>query len=218
MLKRAYRADKRQIQENLRGMTNRLEDLAAHTEQTVAYSTAITAVHQSLKSILLPPTTSTKLPSIQQPQKPTRPLILRSDLSGPKDPALELLRYYGIRIPTSSLNSPTDLATALQSELNERVERQQNLAEATEQSISTQVAESVDAADAQLETLLKAVYAYSPFASVRLADASTLERIERLERDIAGVGEKMGRLDVEALVLAERRSLDDVLGAGVADS
>lgn len=199
-------------------MTKRLEDLTAHTEQTVAYRTAITAVHQSLKSILPPPATSTKLPSTQQPQKTTRPLILRSDLSGPKDPALELLRYYGIRIPSSSLDSPADLATALQTELNERVERQQNLAEATEQSISTQVAESVEAADAQLGTLLKAVYAHSPFASVRLADASTMKRIERLEQDIAGVGEKMGRLDVEALVLAERRRLDDVLGAGIADS
>lgn len=197
-------------------MTDRLEELATHTENTAAYGTAIAAVQQALTAIVPPPAVSAKASSTQQSQKTAKPLVLRSDLGGPKDPALELLLYYGIHTPTSSLDSPADVATALEREVNERIARQQGLAEATEQSISAQVAESVTTADAQLESLLKAVYAYSPFATVNLSNAETARRIEMLEKDIAAAGEKMGRLDVEALIQVERTRLNEVLEEGVA--
>ncbi|GAB7351162.1 hypothetical protein MBLNU459_g1613t1 [Dothideomycetes sp. NU459] len=202
------------IQETLRSMTSRLEAMDTSTQQNHAYSEALATVNQTLATILPPSTPSTRPSSTQPPQKTLKPLILHSDLSGAsaKDPAIETLRHYGIRLPTSALHSPNDLSQHLQAELHERAARQQLLSVSTEQSIASQVAESVTDADARLQSLLSAVYAYSPFATARLADEGAAKRIQALERDIASVGEKMARLDVEALAEAERRRLEEVLG------
>jgi phenylalanyl-tRNA synthetase beta subunit len=134
---------------------------------------------------------------------------------GAKDPALEILGYYGIRIPTESGTDPEAVSQALRSAVLERQSRLQGLSKSTESSIAAQVAESVNSADGELQTLMGAVFAYTPYSTVHLADSKVKQRLEHLDHDIEKLGDGIKRLDVNRLAKAEQERLSAALGGSV---
>ncbi|KAG9701201.1 hypothetical protein KCU95_g10620, partial [Aureobasidium melanogenum] len=190
------------------------EDLALCTQDALAYTSAISQVSDALTETLPPPTQppsrldrkpSTRDPS---PKKTMNPILHRQ---GAKDPALEMLGYHGIRIPVESGTDPEAVSQALHSAVLERQSRLQDLQKSTESSIAAQVAESINIADGDLQTLLGALYAYSPYTTVHLADSKAKLRLEHLDHEIERLGDGIRRLDVDRLAEAEQRRLSAAL-------
>jgi hypothetical protein len=132
---------------------------------------------------------------------------------GAKDPALEILGHYGIRIPADSATAPEAVSQALRSAVLERQSRLQDLSKSTESSITAQVAEAINLADGELQTLLGALYAYSPYSTVHLADSKVKQRLEHLDHEIESLGDGIKRLDVDRLAKAEQERLSAALAA-----
>jgi hypothetical protein len=181
----------------------------------LAYTSAISQVSDALVETLPPPTqppsrldrkSSTRGHS---PKKTIDPILHRQ---GAKDPALEMLGYHGIRIPVDSGTDPETVSQALLSAVLERQSRLQDLQKSTESSIAAQVAESINIADGDLQTLLGALYAYSPHTTVHLADSKVKQRLQYLDHEIERLGDDIKRLDVDRLAEAEQRRLSAALG------
>lgn len=134
---------------------------------------------------------------------------------GSKDSALEVLGYYGIRLPTEAGADPDAVSQALQSAVSDRQSRLQDLSKSTELSLAAQVAESVNSADGELQTLMGALHAYSPYSTVHLADSRVKQRLEHLDHDIEKLGDGIKRLDVDRLAKAEQARLSAALGASL---
>lgn len=132
-----------------------------------------------------------------------------------KDPALEILGHYGIRLPTESGTDPEAVSQALRSAVLERQSRLHDLSKSTELSMAAQVAESVDSADAEFQTLLGALHAYSPYSTVHLADSKVKQRLEDLDHEIEKLGDGIKRLDIDRLTKAEQARLSAALGASL---
>lgn len=131
---------------------------------------------------------------------------------GARDPALEILGHYGIRLPVDSETDPEAVSQALHSAMLERRSRLEDLQTSTESSIAAQVAESINMADGDLQNLLGALYAYSPHTTVHLADNKAKHRLEHLDHEIEKLGDGIKRLDVDRLAEAEQRRLSAALG------
>lgn len=131
---------------------------------------------------------------------------------GAKDPALEILGYHGIRIPTESGTDGEVVSQALRSAIVERQSRLQDLQRSTEQSVAAQVAESINLSDGELKNLLEVLYAHSPYATVHLADSKAKDRLEHLDHDIEGLGDGIKRLDIDRIADAEQMRLSAALG------
>lgn len=204
-----------QVVRTLDELAQKTEDLASCTQDAFAYTSAISQVSDALAETLPPPTQppsrldrkpSTRGPS---PKKTTNPILHRQ---GAKDPALEILGHHGIRIPVESGTDPEAVSQALHSAVLERQSRLQDLQKSTEVSIAAQVAESINIADGDLQTLLGALYAYSPHTTVHLADGKAKQRLEHLDHDIERLGDGIKRLDIDRLTEAEQRRLLAALG------
>lgn len=199
-------------------LAQKTEDLASCTQDALAYTSAITQVSEALTKTLPPPTQPPsrldRKPSTRgaSPTKSMNPILHRQ---GVKDPALEILGYYGVRIPTESGSDPEAVSQALRSAVLERQSRLQDLSKSTELSVAAQVAESVNLAEAELQTLMKALYAYSPYTTVHLADSKVKQRLEHLDHDIENLGDGIKRLDVDRLAKAEQARLSAALGASL---
>lgn len=134
---------------------------------------------------------------------------------GAKDPALEILGHYGIRLPTGFETDLETVSQTLRSAVLERQSRLRDLSKSTELSITAQVAESVELADEELQILMSALYAYSSYSTVHLADSKVKQRLERLDHDIENLGDGIKRLDVDRLAKAEQARLSAALGASL---
>ena len=207
-----------QVVRTLDELAQKTEDLASCTQDALAYTSAITQVSDALARTLPPPTnpasrfdrkTSARGPS---PIKATNPILHRQ---GAKDPALEILGYYGIRIPTESGTDPEAVSQALRSAVLERQSRLRDLSKSTELSIAAQVAESINTAEEELQNLMGALNAYSPYSTVHLADSKVKQRLEHLDHDIEELGDGIKRLDVDRLAKAEHDRLSAALGASL---
>lgn len=219
LVSKAVRTDtKIQVVRTLDELAQKTEELASCTQDALAYTSAITQVSDALNKTLPPPTQppsrldrkpSTRGPS---PTKAMNPILHRQ---GAKDPALEILGYYGIRIPTESGTDPEVVSQALRSAVLERQSRLRDLSKSTELSIAAQVAESINLADGELQTLMEALYAYSPYSTVHLADSKVKQRLEHLDHDIEKLGNGIKRLDVDRLAKAEQTRLSAALDASL---
>jgi hypothetical protein len=207
---------KTQVVRTLDELAQRTEDLASCTQDALAYNSAITQVSDALAKTLPPPTQpptrldrkpSTRGPS---PTKVMNPILHRQ---GAKDPALEILGHYGIRFQADSATDPKAVSQALRSAVFERQSRLQDLSRSTELSITAQVAEAISLADGELQTLMGALYAYSPYSTVHLADSKVKQRLEHLDHEIESLGDGIKRLDVDRLAKAEQQRLSAALGA-----
>ncbi|KAH0284247.1 hypothetical protein M436DRAFT_34934 [Aureobasidium namibiae CBS 147.97] len=199
-------------------LAQKTEDLASCTEDALAYTSAITQVSDALAKTLPPPTqppsgldrkSSTRGPS---PTKSMNPILHRQ---GAKDPALEILGHYGIRLPTDFEIDPETVFQSLRSAVFERQSRLRDLSMSTELSITAQVAESVKLADEELQTLMSALYAYSSYSTVHLEDTKVKQRLEHLDHDIENLGDDIKRLDVDRLAKTEQARLSTALSASL---
>ncbi|CAC9887255.1 unnamed protein product [Aureobasidium pullulans] len=197
-------------------LAQKTEDLASCTQDTLAYTSAISHVSDTLAQTLPPPTQppsrldrkqSVRGPS---PKKNMNPILHRQEA---KDPALEILGYHGIRIPVESGTDGEVVSQALRSAIFERQSRLQDLQRSTEQSVAAQVAESINMANGELQNLLGVLYAHSPYATVHLADSKAKDRLEHLDHEIEGLGDGIKRLDVDRLAEAEQTRLSAALDA-----
>ncbi|CAD0048749.1 unnamed protein product [Aureobasidium pullulans] len=197
-------------------LAQKTEDLASCTQDTLAYTSAISHVSDALAQTLPPPTQppsrldrkqSVRAPS---PKKNMNPILHRQ---GVKDPALEILGYHGIRIPVESGTDGEAVSQALRSAMFERQSRLHDLQRSTEQSVAAQVAESINMVDGELQNLLEVLYAHSPYATVHLADSKAKDRLEHLDHEIEGLGDGIKRLDVDRLAEAEQTRLSAALDA-----
>lgn len=196
-------------------LAHKTEELAPCTQDALAYASAISQISDALDETLPPPTQppsrldrkpSTRGPS---PKKTMNPILHRQ---GAKDPALEILGHHGIRMPVESGTDPEAVSQALHSAVLERQSRLQDLQKSTESSFAAQVADSINIADGDLQTLLGALYAYSPYTTVNLADSKARQRLEHLDHEIERLGDGIKRLDVDRLADAEQRRLSAALG------
>jgi hypothetical protein len=209
----------------LEELAHKTNELAACTQDAFAYASAINHISTILTKTLPPPppppptltptliratSSSSKGPSL--PKKNANPILHRQH-QAPKDAALELLTYHGIRIPTDTHPTDTQTVTSiLHSAIKDRHSRLQDLQTSTQQSISTQVAESVDFADGALQDLMGALYAYSPYTTVNLTHSNVTERLASLDHDIESLGEGIKRLHLGRLAEVEERRLTSALG------
>ena len=207
-----------QVVRTLDELAQKTEDLASCTQDALAYTSAITQVSDALVKTLPPPTIPPsrldRKPSNRgaSPIKSTNPILHRQ---GAKDPAVEILGYYGIRLPAESGTDHDAVSQVLRSAILERQSRLQDLSKSTELSLAAQVAESINLADGELQTLMGALYAYSPYTTVHLADNQVKQRLEHLDHDIENLGDGIKRLDVDRLAKAEQARLSAALGASL---
>ncbi|KAI5205175.1 hypothetical protein E4T39_03277 [Aureobasidium subglaciale] len=196
-------------------LAHKTEDLAACTQDALAYTSAISHVSDALVETLPPPT---QLPSRldrkqsvrnHPPRKVADPILHRQ---GIKDPALEILGYHGIRIPTESGTDSDAVSHALELAVLERQSRLRDLQRSTEHSVSAHVAESINLADGELQNLIGALYAHSTYNTVHLADSRAKGRLEHLDHEIESLGDGIKRLDVNRLAEAEQTRLSAALG------
>jgi hypothetical protein len=199
-------------------LANKTEDLASCTQDALAYTSAVTQVSDALAKTLPPPIQpSSRLdrrPSTRgaSPSKAANPILHRQ---GNKDPALEILGHYGIRIQAGPATDPETVSRTLQSAVLERQSRLQDLSKSTELSIAAQVAESTNLADGELQSLMSALHAYSPYSTVHLTDSKVKQRLEYLDHEIEKLGDGIKRLDVDRLAKAEQARLSAALGASL---
>ncbi|THY46957.1 hypothetical protein D6C99_05929 [Aureobasidium pullulans] len=200
----------------LHELAQKTEDLASCTQDTLAYTSAISHVSDALAQTLPPPSQppsrldrkqSVRGPS---PMKNMNPILHRQ---GVKDPALEILGYHGIRVPVESVTDGEVVSQALRSAMFERQSRLHDLQRSTEQSVAAQVAESINMVHGELQNLLGVLYAHSPYATVHLADGKAKDRLEHLDHEIEGLGDGIKRLDVDRLAEAEQTRLSAALDA-----
>ncbi|THY74225.1 hypothetical protein D6C86_07343 [Aureobasidium pullulans] len=200
----------------LHELAQKTEDLASCTQDTLAYTSAIShvsdALAQTLPPLTQPPSRLDRKQSVRapSPKKNMNPILHRQ---GVKDPALEILGYHGIRIPVESGSDGEVVSQALRSAIFERQSRLQDLQRSTEQSVAAQVAESINMANGELQNLLGVLYAHSPYATVHLADSKAKDRLEHLDHEIEGLGDGIKRLDVDRLAEAEQTRLSAALDA-----
>ncbi|CAD0106086.1 unnamed protein product [Aureobasidium uvarum] len=199
-------------------LAQKTDNLASCTQDALAYNSTITRVSDALTETLPPqiqpqPRLNRK-PSARSasPKKLTNPILHRQ---GAKDPVLEILGHHGIRIPTETTADPEAVSQALRIAVLERQSRLQDLQMATELSVAAQVAESINMADGELQTLMGALYAYSPYANVHLTDSKVKQRLEHLDHEIESLGDGIKRLDVDRLAEAEQRRLAAALNSSL---
>jgi hypothetical protein len=207
-----------QVVRTLVDLAYKTEDLASCTQDTLAYTSAVTQVSDAVTKTLPPPIqpssrldrkSSTRGAS---PTKAMNPILHRQ---GTKDPALEILGHYGIWIHAEVATNPKTVSQTLQSAVRERQSRLQDLSNSTELSTAAQVAESINLADGELQTLTSALHAYSPYSTVHLTDSKAKQRLEHLDHEIEKLGDGIKRLDVDRLAKAEQARLSAALGASL---
>lgn len=197
----------------LQQMTNRLRDLSHYAYDLNAYGSALQAASDALDKAIVPTQTAKPPQSTtvhRATHKAIRDLVLPAS-SGPTHPALELLRHHGIRVNSSSGNENEARATALDAALEERKTRLLGLSRSTEQSIFSQVSDVLDHADAQSQGLIQAAHAYSPYATVNLTDRDIKDRLNRLDKELEGLGDQLRGIDLGQLTEREREHLEAVL-------
>ena len=194
-------------------LTRRTESLSESTQDAQSYANSLNHISSALTKILPPPTQPTPKLSRAQSTKHITPLaapnLLRQNPTT-KNPALELLGYHSIRLPPTNTSSSSSLTDTLKTAIHTRQLRLSSLSTSTQSTITAQIAEATNTADADLQNLLGVLFAHSPFAGVNLVDRGVKERLEALDGSIAKAGEGIRALDLGELGERERRRLSEI--------
>lgn len=196
-------------------LTSRLDAISDHVEHLRAHSNALGTISEILDETMVTkapgggPSTSSPIVD-RSGAKGLKPLrLVQANRSETQDPALQFLRQQDIRVPE---NSSTGKMTAiLDATLRERKERLANLARGTEQNVTDSITQSLAKTDADLQALLRSVFAHSEYGSVRLVDGEVHDGLEKLERETQRIGDKMRELDVDAIARAVKAKQIEVL-------
>ncbi|KAK5163228.1 uncharacterized protein LTR77_010814 [Saxophila tyrrhenica] len=135
---------------------------------------------------------------VKQSQKGLKPLrLVQANLSESHDPVTQLLRQLDVKVTDSGDGS--QFTGSLAASTKDKLEKLSSLATISERGIADQLAQSLAEADADMQTLLAAVFEHSPYGTVRLADQGATDGIEDLEQKTQILGEKMRGLNVEQI-------------------
>ncbi|KAL1297052.1 hypothetical protein AAFC00_004641 [Neodothiora populina] len=199
------------IQQTLRQMTARLQNLSAHVQETHSYSAALEEVASLLEKIpSTEPTTSTMQLAMSRPvHKAIRDLVLPA--SAPSNAVSDFFRHYGIPVTSPQVADGTTGTSAVDTVLSERKAQLLRVSQSTEQSISQHISDSIGQADSQLQSLLQAVYAYSPYATVNLADPAMSTRLAQLDKSIENVGVQLRGFNLSQMMENESKRVEKVL-------
>lgn len=204
-----------------------LEALDSHCHSLHAHQGALTHVSAALEAALATPAAtaaarkSTHSAALKPPSTPTasskglKPLRLvqaNFSLEPPQDPTTQLLRHFDIR--STDTADTAKLASSLDHAVHDRQTALADLSNATERTLSDQLAEALRKADHEVGDLLGAVYAHSQYGRVRLVDASVQAELESLETATQRLGEEMRGLDVEAVARVVKMKQSGVLRRG----
>ncbi|KAK4548150.1 hypothetical protein LTR36_010019 [Oleoguttula mirabilis] len=189
----------------LQYLTARVEELDDHYHDLHAHYRALRNVTAALDGVVASPTPSKAQPSLRSPATPMarglKPLrLVQANLS--EDPTSQLLRHFDIR--TADPNDTSKLATTLERAIHERQDRLGELGGGTERTLSDQLGQTMRKADRDVEDLLGAVYAHSPYGTVRLVDAGIQAALEGLEEKTQDLGQQMRSLDIDGLAKKAR--------------
>lgn len=200
------------VETALQQMTGHLRNLSAHAQELRGFGSALGLASAMLEKSAIP----------TPPVKPVRPIVasrltdkslrhLVLPTSAPIQPASEFLRHHAIQTPAARETKPEALEAALESASSTRKSRLAGLAQSTDESLAAQIASSLDLADTQLQTLLNAVHAYSPYGSINLTDKEMKQRLAQLDKGIEGLGDRLRGIDLQAMTDRERELVAAVL-------
>ncbi|KAK3654026.1 hypothetical protein LTR56_003461 [Elasticomyces elasticus] len=203
----------------LQYLTSRLTALEQHYQHLHSHQGALSQLTNAIDEACMassptPQTTqqapprSPATPSSVKGLKPLR--LVQANFSEPQDPVTQLLRSFDIRVADTSDTSK--LIAVLEQASRDRRTRLAQLRESTECSMSDQLGETFVKADESVQDLLTALYAHSPYGTVRLADAQTETGKSRLETRIQDLGEEMRGLDIDIIAGKVREQQRQILG------
>lgn len=197
------------VEESLRHMAGRLESLTMHAHDLRDYKDAVTAISDAYSTTTT--TSQEREPASKtqkaQPEKTgLKPLLLRKPETS--DAATQYLRQHSITAP----KEPSALASTLASALSERRERIATLSASTSATIERQLVDAMAGAECDLQDLLEALYAFSPYGTLSTGDAELAGRLRELDVGIKEVSGEMAGVDIGRLVAAARRKQERLLG------
>ncbi|KAK5686480.1 hypothetical protein LTS10_002599 [Elasticomyces elasticus] len=203
----------------LQYLTSRLTALEQHyqhlhahrgalSQLTNALDEACTASSPTPQTTQQAPPRSPATPSSVKGLKPLR--LVQANFSEPQDPVTQLLRSFDIRV--ADTGDTSKLIAVLEQASSDRRARLAQLRESTERTVSDQLGETIVKADESVRDLLTALYAHSPYGTVRLADAETETGISQLEAKTQDLGEEMRTLDVDSIARKVREQQRQILG------
>jgi len=199
------------VRATLEQMTTRLHEIFRTTQDLDVYGDALSVVSKALDEASKPQRgadTERPLPQTHSSYKAVQQSVLPA--TSDVHPAVNLLRHHGIRPPASSSKEGLTKAT-IEAAISERKARLAGLSKSTTEGISNHVTESVGAADAQLQGLLDAVYAYSPYATVSLVDPEFKARLQNLDKDVEVLAGELRKVSLENLIEREKNQVTCVL-------
>ncbi|KAK5721970.1 hypothetical protein LTR15_006565 [Elasticomyces elasticus] len=203
----------------LQYLTSRLTALEQHYQHLHSHRGALSQLTNALDEACTastPPSQTTQQAPPRSPATPSsvkglKPLrLVQANFSEPQDPVTQLLRSFDIRVADSSDTSK--LIAVLEQASADRRTRLAQLRESTERSMSDQLGETVVRADENVRDLLTALYAHSPYGTVRLADGEVENAISQLETRTQDLGEEMRTLDVDSIARKIREQQKQILG------
>lgn len=199
----------------LKYLTTRMDAMDDHFEHAHAHNAAIKTISAALEATITAannPKPSSGVakgsPAKRLDQKGLKPLkLVQANLSENQDPVVQLLRGLDVRISNSG--DSVELERKLYATVEEQRKKLASFEAASERSLADQIAMSLSNADTNVQALLGAVHAQSPFGTARLMDKSIQHAIDGLEESTTALGDEMRATDIEQISrrLKERRQV-----------
>lgn len=201
----------------LQHLTARLDALGAHADHLHAHQNAVKDVSAAFDAVLAFSTTTSKQDIQSAVQSPTTPIakglkplrLVQANFSEPQDPTSQLLRHFEI-CGTEESDRP-HLSRTLARTANERHESLTELSRNTERFISDLLAESIFKANSDSRDLLRAVYSYSQYSSLRIVDRDVEAGLADLEVRTQDLGARMRDMDFDDIAGVIKRKQKAIL-------
>lgn len=197
----------------------RLQAATDTSGQLQAHASALRSVRSSFETVTKSSavghqTTSRDVSPMKASQHGLKPLrLVQANLTESRDPVSQLLRGLDVRLPDSSLGTiPT--IDIVQVALRESSSSLKTMTSSTENTIHQIISASLAKPTADIQHLMTAVFANSPYGSVKLVDQDLTEGIDDLEKKTQDLTEEMRSLDVEAIANAIRQKQQLIQASG----
>lgn len=199
----------------LRYLINRVDATVDMSYELRARNSALRSISAALQSVQTsggdPQTGKSHAQSpVKASQKGLKPLrLVQANLSESHDPVAQLMRQLDIK--AAELNDSEQLAATLAVTTRTKMGKLLSQVQATETSVSGQIATSIVNAGGNLEPLLSSVFAHSDYKTVKLASGPSTLGIAALEDKTQLLSEQMRGLDVAGIERAISQAQADLL-------
>ena len=192
------------LSSTLQHLTARLEAMNDGSQSFRSHLSALKTVSKALNGVLsisVDQKESLKAFSrspTKQSQKGLKPLrLVQANLLESQDPAVQLLRQLDIRLP-----EPKDAAQLLDNlgpAVLEKSRKLSSFSGNSEQDVSDQATQSLTEVGQDVQSLLSAVFAYSPYATINLVNGECAKGVDRLEQKTQSLGDEMRQLGTDQI-------------------